>query len=75
MYNCLKGRQFMVQNFIILGLIPGTHIQINFTDWLVLASVLSLLMMLWPLIRPLFIRIIARQQLTFIALALLIEDY
>ena len=25
----------MVPNFIVLGLIPGTHIQINFTDWLI----------------------------------------
>jgi hypothetical protein len=64
----------MVQNFIILGLIPGTHIQINFTDWIILASVLGLLMMSWPLIQVLTTRFISRQQINLIALTLLFSD-
>lgn len=31
-----------MQSFIVLGIIPGTHIQINFTDWLVCAGVFVL---------------------------------
>ena len=64
----------MFQNFIILGLIPGTHIQINFTDWLVLASVMGLFMMLLPLIQPFTARSIVRHHLNLIALALLFSD-
>ncbi|HEX7368578.1 MAG TPA: hypothetical protein VF261_02885 [Candidatus Saccharimonadales bacterium] len=30
-----------MQSFIVLGIIPGTHIQINFTIWLVGTSVFA----------------------------------
>ncbi len=36
---------------IVLGLIPGTHIQITFTLWLAAAGVLSSLVLLWILLR------------------------
>ncbi|MGD0284560.1 MAG: hypothetical protein ABSB12_03130 [Candidatus Saccharimonadales bacterium] len=64
----------MFQNFIILGLIPGTHVQINFTVWLILASMLGLLMMLLPLIQPFTTRFIVRHHINLIALALLFSD-
>ncbi|HUD07848.1 MAG TPA: hypothetical protein VMQ52_02110 [Candidatus Saccharimonadales bacterium] len=63
----------MFQNFIILGLIPGTHVQINFTDWIVVASVIGLFISMWPLIRFYMVRFMIRHQLTFIVQALLTE--
>ena len=64
----------MFQNFIILGLIPGTHVEINFTDWLIVASLLGLLISLWPLIRLYMARFIVRHKLAFIVQVLLSED-
>ena len=63
----------MFQNFIILGLIPGTHVQINFTDWIVVASVIGLFISMWPLIRFYMVRFMIQHQLTFIVQALLTE--
>lgn len=34
-------------NFIILGLIPGTHIQISFMLWIDLIVLLSMLAVFW----------------------------
>lgn len=63
----------MFQNFIILGLIPGTHVQINFTDWLVVASLLGLFITMWPLVRFYLVQFIIRHQLILIVQALLSE--
>ena len=73
MYNCLKGEAKMFQNFIILGLIPGTHVEINFTDWLLAASVIGLFITMWPLVRFYIVRFTIRHQLTFIVQVLLSE--
>jgi hypothetical protein len=64
----------MVPNFIVLGLIPGTHIQINFTDWLIVASLLVLFIALWPLIRIFIYRLVVLHRLFFTILALLTID-
>ncbi len=64
----------MVQNFIILGLIPGTHVQINFNDWLIVACILGIVVLSWPLFSSRMARFIIRQRLNFIALTLLIEN-
>ena len=65
----------MFQNFIVLGLIPGTHIQINFDDWLILASVVALWITIWPIIRLSIYRLIVAHRLTFIVLTLLFENH
>jgi uncharacterized protein (DUF983 family) len=38
-------------DFIVLGLIPGTHIQINFQHWLHFASLLCVVLIVWKLQR------------------------
>ncbi len=35
-----------MQNFIVLGYVPGTHIQINFTGWLIVFCSLVLSMLI-----------------------------
>lgn len=34
MFNSRKGASMVFQNFVVLGIIPGTNIQINFQLWL-----------------------------------------
>jgi hypothetical protein len=36
-----------VQNFIVLGYIPGTHVQITFYTWLVVFATFCLLAFVW----------------------------
>lgn len=36
-----------MQNFIVLGYIPGTHIQITFYAWLVSCALFGLLAFIW----------------------------
>jgi len=74
MYNISNDWLIMLPNFIVLGLIPGTQIQINFTDWLIVASILVLFITLWPLIKVFLYRLIIIHRLSVIVLALLIED-
>jgi len=62
-----------VYNFIVLGYVPGTHIQITFALWLRIAEVLAVLVILYSihhahlirnwLIAKSFERAIRRQQL------------
>jgi hypothetical protein len=37
----------MLDGFIVLGLVPGTQIQITFYTWLVIISCLSVIVMFW----------------------------
>jgi hypothetical protein len=36
-----------MSEFIVLGLIPGTHIQITFVLWIIFVSVLSGTLLVW----------------------------
>jgi uncharacterized protein (DUF983 family) len=38
-------------DFIVLGLVPGTHLQITFQFWLQFASILCILTVIWKLHR------------------------
>ncbi len=40
-----------MQNFIVLGLVPGTHIQLTFTFWLIVSSIVIGLPTLFILVR------------------------
>jgi hypothetical protein len=41
---------------IVLGIIPGTHIQISFEEWAKMASALGLLVLVWRIHRAHLVR-------------------
>jgi len=55
-----------MQNFIVLGYIPGTQIQINFVGWLVIVSIFCVLTLVVFKLHTLINWFIARQLLHYI---------